>query len=133
MNLPAALEDTTGTEVPHSVLEKAETVQNGGGWRDLQEKLHNLPDLLARNEEILAELTRVLDEEERDDTALRERFKDKWNRMPSAKLTESLRQEINKYNTFLTTARDADGKVHAKFDEHLPGMKQLCLSRVSAL
>ena len=36
----------------------------------------------------------MLDEEEREDTELRERFKDKWGRQASGKLTESLRKEV---------------------------------------
>ena len=36
----------------------------------------------------------MLDEEEREDTELRDRFKDKWNRQPSDKLTDSLRKEV---------------------------------------
>ena len=49
-------------------------------------------------------MTRSLDEEEREDTALKERFKDKWNRLPSAKLTEEMRAQINKYRTHLQSA-----------------------------
>jgi len=47
---------------------------------------------------------RSLDEEEREDTSLKERFKDKWNRMPSGKLTEEIRAQINKYQTHLQSA-----------------------------
>ena len=50
------------------------------------------------------QVARSLDEEEREDTSLRERFKEKWDRTPSAKLTEELRVQLRKYQTHLQTA-----------------------------
>ena len=35
-----------------------------------------------------------MDEEEREDTELKERFKDKWSRQPSSILTETLRKDV---------------------------------------
>lgn len=43
---------------------------------------------------ILFQTGRMLDEEEREDTELRDRFKENWKRQPSDKLTESLRKEV---------------------------------------
>ena len=57
MNLPAALEDTTGTEVPPSVMEKSQGIQGAGGWQPLQEKIENLPDSLQRNMDIVQEVS----------------------------------------------------------------------------
>lgn len=42
--------------------------------------------------------SRMLDEEQRDDTELKDRFKEKWTREPSSKLTETLRKEVMCYS-----------------------------------
>jgi len=55
-NLPAAIEDTGGNEVPESIREKAEGVRNLGGLQVLQQKLHELPEHLQRNRDILTEV-----------------------------------------------------------------------------
>ncbi|XP_065185382.1 programmed cell death 6-interacting protein-like [Sycon ciliatum] len=128
MNLPAALEDTTGTEVPASVLEKSQGMQAAGGWQPLYDKIKALPDNLQRNVDILNDMTGSLDTEEQEDEKLRARFAGKWNRTESKKLTDNFRQEINKFNTFLSSARSADEQVKAKFESHLGSMQLLCSS-----
>ena len=55
-NLPAAIEDTSGDELPESIREKAEAVQEQGGIVAIEEKFFNLPDLLQTNREILDEV-----------------------------------------------------------------------------
>lgn len=56
MNLPAAIEDTSGTEIPQSLLEKACYVRDAGGIRALEASMKELPDLLQRNKELLDEV-----------------------------------------------------------------------------
>lgn len=56
LNLPAALEDTSGTEIPQSLLEKALYVRNAGGIQALEVAMKELPDLLQRNKELLDEV-----------------------------------------------------------------------------
>jgi len=56
LNLPAALEDSTGAEIPQSVKEKAAAVKSNGGLEDLQQMLQELPELLQRNQDILNEV-----------------------------------------------------------------------------
>ena len=72
----------------------------------------------------------MLDEEQRDDTQMRDHFKDRWNRTPSAKLTSQLREEGEKYRNILSNATNADGIVKEKYNTHRRGMEILSKSEV---
>lgn len=56
LNLPAAIEDTSGTEIPESLLEKALHVRESGGIKALEGSMREMPDLLLRNKELLDEV-----------------------------------------------------------------------------
>ena len=56
MNLPAALEDLSGKEIPASLLEKSGDLRTRGGIMQLRQSFDELPQLLLRNEEILSKL-----------------------------------------------------------------------------
>ena len=60
LNLPAAIEDLSGTKVPASVLEKSAKVRELGGITLLGKLMTDLPELLQRNKEILDEASIVL-------------------------------------------------------------------------
>ncbi|XP_037071951.1 programmed cell death 6-interacting protein-like [Pollicipes pollicipes] len=125
LNLPAALEDTSGTALPASIREKAATVRGDGGLQAIQAQLDDLPELLTRNKEILEETQRMLDEEAASDDQLRGQFAAKWTRTPSAKLTESFQQNGAKYRQILANAVQADAVVRAKFDANRAGIELL--------
>jgi programmed cell death 6-interacting protein len=57
LNLPAALDDLSGAKVPASLLEKAATLKEKGGYDHLSSLMHELPELLTRNKEILDEVS----------------------------------------------------------------------------
>lgn len=128
LNLPAAIEDLSGNTVPLSVLEKAQQLKDKGGLSAIDSMMQNLPDLLQRNHEVLDETVRILDEEERDDVQMRDHFKERWNRTPSNKLTQQLREEGTKYKSILTNATSADGIVKEKYNAHRRGMEILSKS-----
>lgn len=56
LNLPAALEDTTGNSLPQSLREKSQAIREKGGIDTVQGLLNELPSLLQRNNEILKEV-----------------------------------------------------------------------------
>lgn len=128
LNLPAAIEDKSGTEVPRSLIEKAVFVRNAGGIQALEASMNELPDLLQRNRDILDETVKMLDEERDSDNQLREQFKERWTRTPSNKLTEQLRSNAGKYSLIIDNAITADKTVREKFNNNKEGMEILSLS-----
>ena len=128
LNLPAALEDTSGTALPASIRDKAAHVRDDGGLAAIQSQLEDLPELLTRNKDILEETQRMLDEEKNSDDQLRSQFGAKWTRTPSAKLTESFQQNAAKYRQILANAVQADSVVRAKFDANRSGIELLSKS-----
>ena len=59
--------------------------------------------------------SRLLDEEERDDTGLRDNFKEKWTRTPSSELNKPFREELSKYEGIIGQAGQADVTVKEKY------------------
>lgn len=130
LNLPAAIEDTSGTEIPQSLLDKALFVRDAGGISALEASMKELPDLLQRNKELLDEVKmlnifflslkilhifciylqseRMLHEERDSDNQLKEQFKERWKRTPSARLTEQFTSNLQKYREIINNAVSAD-------------------------
>lgn len=78
----------------------------------------------------------MLDEEAASDLQLKEQFGDKWSRTPSAKLTESIRKDGEKYNSIISNAVHADTVVKEKYNTnkwvdrvHLQAMLSLLYCR----
>nr|CAD7395361.1 unnamed protein product [Timema poppensis] len=125
LNLPAALEDTSGDAVPQSLLDKAAAVQSLGGLQALETMIRDLPELLQRNTDILNEAERMLRDEKESDDQLREQFKAQWTRTPSNKLTETFHVNAAKYREIINNAVTADKVVKNKFETHRRGMELL--------
>lgn len=56
LNLPAAIEDSGGRQIPASVAEKANAIKRLGGINTLDQMVNELPASLTRNKEILDEV-----------------------------------------------------------------------------
>ncbi|XP_076628899.1 programmed cell death 6-interacting protein-like protein AliX [Colletes latitarsis] len=128
LNLPAAIEDTSGTELPQSLLEKAQYVKESGGINALENAMKELPDLLQRNKELLDECDRMLLEERESDDQLREQFKERWTRISSTRLTEQFTIVLRKYHEIINNAVAADKTIREKYENHKNGMEILSLN-----
>lgn len=105
MNLPAALEDTSGSDVPQSIKDKAKSVSEAGGMPTLTKLITELPESLQRNTEILDECERLLKEEKTSDEQLKEQFKERWTRTASKDLTATFDANATKYRTIINNAK----------------------------
>ncbi len=56
VNLPAAIEDSGGRQIPPSVIEKSNEIKRQGGINTLDKMVNDLPESLTRNKEILDEV-----------------------------------------------------------------------------
>ena len=56
LNLPAALEDTSGNSLPQSLVDKASSIRDKCGIKELERMIQELPDLLQRYKDILDEV-----------------------------------------------------------------------------
>ncbi|MCL4122369.1 UNVERIFIED_CONTAM: hypothetical protein GTU68_051255, partial [Idotea baltica] len=97
LNLPAAIEDTSGEKLPQSLREKSNAVMEKEGINGLTKLLSELPELRTRNLELLDESEKQLNEEKASDDQLRAQFKERWTRTPSEQLTTAFRANAEKY------------------------------------
>lgn len=126
LNLPAALDDVTSTEtLPESIKLKSAKLKQNGGSAEIQRLFSELPTLYQRNEDILTETSRILNEEKESDDTMRKQLGTKWARMSSEQLTGPLVTEIGKYRGILHTASNADKMVREKFEQHRQGIEML--------
>ncbi|KRZ98118.1 Apoptosis-linked interacting protein [Trichinella sp. T8] len=126
VNLPTSLEDVCNADkVPPSIRQKSAKIISLGGVEALRRGVDSLPIHYRRNQEILDEAVRLLNEEKESDDQLRLQFKEKWTRMASEKLTEPLLQEIRKIEEVLESAKKADETIRQKLQTHSAGIETL--------
>nr|XP_022341810.1 uncharacterized protein LOC111135768 isoform X8 [Crassostrea virginica] len=120
LNLPAALEDFSDRqEVPQSLIDIAQKIKNMGGIKFLSKQMTDLTELLQKNKDILNECIEMIDDEEKSDQGLQEKFKDKWTRTSSDKLNQQFREENMKLLQTVEAAYDTYNSVLLKkYEKH---------------
>ncbi|XP_048386174.1 programmed cell death 6-interacting protein isoform X3 [Stegostoma tigrinum] len=126
LNLPAAIEDVSGDNIPQSILEKSKAVIQQGGLQTIDQLVRDLPGLLQRNREILDEAMKILDQEEVTDNELKAKFKERWQRTPSNELYKPLRTEGANFRTTLDRAAQADKVVKERYAANSEIIALLC-------
>ncbi|GJJ71973.1 programmed cell death 6-interacting protein [Entomortierella parvispora] len=117
LNLPGALqalEQPVG--LPPSLVAHIDEIVAEGGVRVLHEMHENVRNLSRQNAAILDEIFEALQQEAEEDDAMRQRFKDRWNRPTSASLTVSFVEQGRKHRETLETARKSDQIVKSKLE-----------------
>ncbi|KAM7537810.1 hypothetical protein Aperf_G00000075938 [Anoplocephala perfoliata] len=130
LNLPAVVESSNGSDgaIPKSLLDKAAQIRTNGGVSALREKVASLADGNTRNSEIVQDITSTLDEEEKTDNDLRQKYGDKWNRQESSKLNAGWRGELAKHRELLTQARQTDKGLKERFNSQESSFNHLSSS-----
>lgn len=90
-----------------------------GGPRALQESLRAAQVLSSKNELILVETFKELDQEAKDDDSMRERYGSRWIRPTSASLTASLLEDAKMQWGKLERTRKSDHRLKESVQEVL--------------
>ncbi|KAI8817046.1 BRO1-like domain-containing protein [Fimicolochytrium jonesii] len=130
MNLPAAieaLEQPIG--LPKTVIEHSEEVRQQGGAQSLHDTWATITALAEKDNGILVEAIRTLDEESAEDENMRAQFGPRWTGPRSAELTPNLRESAKVYRQKLDTAKKSDLLIKAKLEKNLHFIESLGLTK----
>lgn len=125
LNLPASIEIAVGSTLPRSIQNKAKEIREKGGINSLRTLITELPQLLKRNQNILDQTDRMVNDEAQTDARLRMQFKEQWTRTRSEKLTKIISANICSYRKIIQNAFVADKAIRETFEKHVRIMELL--------
>ncbi|KAJ3414572.1 pH-response regulator protein palA/rim20 [Chytridiales sp. JEL 0842] len=126
LNLPASIEASEShLVVPESTQRRLSEVRIIGGVNHLNRSWENLITVRERVSYALDAAVKILDDEERDDLGYRSQYQEKWTRISSRELTQSIRQNANAYREKLVAAKKSDQIIRNKIDSNLAKMVML--------
>jgi programmed cell death 6-interacting protein len=130
LNLPSTLDAFEAPlGLPQSILEKSEEVKKNGGSASIQEMLLTLEALASKDIEILSSARKMINDEEKEDNELRQRFNENWKRLPSSKLNQNLKDTIVNFQEKIVAASGSDEKLRMKINDSLHIIESLCSSK----
>ncbi|EGD72559.1 hypothetical protein PTSG_00583 [Salpingoeca rosetta] len=124
MQLPGALQAVQNpTDIPQALVAHCEEIRAAGGTAPLNDLIAALPEKSKMCREMLDETRERLEQEEKADTELRQKYGSRWSREPSAKLNANMRKEIDKYTRIIDNATQSDQTVVHRFHEIEPAIQ----------
>jgi programmed cell death 6-interacting protein len=135
MNLPGAIQalESTGSTIPPALKDKMDIARKEGAARLVIEQIDAINNMAEEDSKILEAALKKLDDEEKGDNEMRQKYGVKWQRTPSHTLTMNLRQEAAKYKENIDHARKSDSFVGKKFSDHQQFITKLGASQVSLI
>jgi hypothetical protein len=128
--LPECLHQiTASSDVPDSVWTKIEEFQKKGASQNFSQAIAASDSLKQINTEIIGACEKVLNEEEQEDTALRNQHGPKFNRPPSGSVNQQYRQSLFEFKQKMDMASNTDTQIKTKFESNTDGFKLLSKTR----
>lgn len=119
LNLPLAIEEKKKSQPVHqSLREKSTFIKQLGGIEALENILKQLPVVSKKNQDIINTSIEMLIKEQDADNELRIKYKDKWTRTTSDKLTVKLRKSLQAYQDTIHHAYEADEILKKLYEEN---------------
>lgn len=103
---------------PDDVHQKIHAIQGQGGIQRVRDLSLTLNEMSSQTREMVQNVEKMLDEEERDDQECRNQFGGRWNRTPSSVLNNALKRQLADYLAKLQAASRSDQLVSGKIEEH---------------
>ncbi|KAI8873697.1 BRO1-domain-containing protein [Ramicandelaber brevisporus] len=132
LGLPEALDTMTRSHIglPSSLLVRATEVRSDGGIQALRGYADTIRQNVTSIAAKLDECESVLRNESADDARFRKQFGDqRWQRLPSDKMTTSFREEISRYRATLDQAKAGDATISTRLETWGPLIAVLGSSR----
>ena len=117
LNLPAALEEVSGNELPISLKDKSSSVQLAGGINAISIAYDGFHDLANKTISIIDECQYLLAEKKDAEAKLKLKFGDDWSRVSFDQIDKHL-ETIEKYRTCVNNASLTDDLVNKKIETH---------------